>query len=154
MIAMFIVAVCISGNGFCDEATKVKSTLVVSVSFAFDGGSLVFELKSESKNFLLLVVHPNSYIRQRLGKDANLLVSKSKRFEPSETKIVTKEAESALINSMFEASEADNPLHKATLAYLLAKSYGRQPILWDSDAIEALEKGDWLACFAKSSEKE
>lgn len=123
-----------------------RALRVVSVDFAFDGGSLGIEFEdASSKGSLLRLIVPGSLIREKLGvpeKEPLMIFrtqdAKSERLKPEQLNSLTKRL-------MLWEDKAK--VHAAVTATLLAIQAGNEMKCFDYEAVEALEAGEWMTLF-------
>jgi hypothetical protein len=150
---VLIVVLCSSiFNGETKVSLAEDTVSVVSIDFTFDNGSLLFELQRQDEVSYWMIVHPKSDLRGTFGKGANFLRSKTKQFQRDGTTVQSEKELAETINGLFEKQNELTLRHRAVLGYLLARAFGREPILWGNDAVASLEKGNWIACFQQANQ--
>lgn len=156
IIKQWLVLIVVLGFSIFDRESNVTladdAVSVVSIDFTFDNGSLLFELQRQDEVTYCMILHPKSDLRGTFGKGANFLISKSKQFKRDGTTVQSEKELAETINGLFAKQNELTLRHRAVLGYLLARAFGREPILWGNDAVSSLEKGNWIACFQQANQ--
>lgn len=132
------------------HGNEVEKRTVLSVDFAFDGGSLRFELNDHKANTEYLhFINPESPIRTKYPH-MTCCWSGDNGLEEEIRLGLTNENASNLIASIAGNNQIDNNVRDSCLALLLAY-VAKMPIqTWGHEAVEAIEKGRWNLLLIES----
>ncbi len=133
----------LKGAGFLKDG----SAQVQQVDFAFDGGSLLIELRIDSELKYLLVVCPHSPIYKRFTPgQIKVMSSSNKDFSSSVAATVSHKDITNLVTALAKSSETKG--NREIAAILLALNSGMEVKTWGGKATDSISDGNWLLLFS------
>ena len=133
-----------------DTTVQKPHSSITDIDFAFDGGSILFEVtSSDGDTSFALAVNPRSPLTQQLDVGIPLLLCSNRSFDAKSTHQVSRDEFTKLLRSLI-ADQTKSKLTSHSTGVLLAIALGMKIVVWGNDAVDAIEKGEWRSVFQAS----